>query len=98
MGQQDLTGRTSGSSAESVPAGEEDKRMDLAIFTASASLPLLPPYLRFVPAKQYDWQNYRPALYVKMLTYEMGGTCNMNGAQKKRYKILVGKFERKNPV
>lgn len=83
---------------ESVPAGKGKKRMDLAVFTATASPLLLPPYVRFVPANRYDWCKFRNALYLKYSTYGMGGTCTMNGGEKKRCTILAGKPERKRPL
>jgi len=54
--------------------------MEHAVVTVTASPPLLPSYVHFVPANRYDWDKYRNALYLKNSTYEMGGTCNMNGS------------------
>jgi hypothetical protein len=72
-----------------VPAGKGKKKTDLAVFTATVSPLLLPPYVSFVPAKRYDRYKSRKALYLKYSTYEMGRTCNMNGGEKKRCTILA---------
>jgi len=72
-----------------VPAGKGRKGMELAGFTVTTSpLSFLHMYTLYVPANRYDWHKYRNALHLKNSSYGMGGTCNMNGGYKKRYKNL----------
>jgi len=77
---------------------QRKERNGTCCYYSNCKPPLLPPYVQFVPANRYDWHKYRNTLNLKNSTYEMGGTCNMNGIYMKRYTILVENPERKRPL